>query len=200
MLIPLRRGGPIRPPTREDKIRRFIAKAIVFIGTICFGWIGWILGRLMDRNFTNEIRAELSFLFSEHGAYFLPQEQSKYATKATVAVGAVRLLFSRHHGEFYVSVSSEFTPGHWEEFGSITQGYTQWGGQRREPYHLDTFEPILRRHLPFLESALSRDNAESTMNRAVEAHNASLETYAERARMSGIEPIIRTLDAKIPIL
>src|SRR6185312_2213103 len=92
MLVPLNR--PSASPRRVGvgvKTVNVIVRAISFVFKVCFGWLGWILSRYVDRNFEAEVRSELYFLFEGYGARIIPSTRSHYATTVTIEFSNVRL-------------------------------------------------------------------------------------------------------------
>jgi hypothetical protein len=87
-------------------------------------------------------------------------------------------------------VASEFAPHDWENFRLVADDVGEWDTSRPRPdsYSLETFERILRPRLAGLREALSKDRFEATLNRAVRAHNKSVEEYAAELRQSDITP------------
>ena len=191
MLVKLRgTGGPPKTLEPGTKVFQLVLKAFGGILALCFGWIGWILGFIIDRRFAADVRRELYFLFEDHGAQIIPHKKSRYASIVLVAVGAVRLQFARHHDDLSISVASAFAPDRWEPFQLVAMNIARWDSTPFTIDNLASLAPIIRKYLPFLQQALSKENVVSTLHRAIEAENASVEAYAERARANGIVPII----------
>jgi hypothetical protein len=120
------------------------------------------------------------------------------ATTVIVEFGAVRLQIGLHHGETAFAVASVFAPRHWEAFQLIVSGITRWPSDSAATARttfagdLTSFALVLRRSVGFLQEAMSKDNVHSTLTKAIEMENASIDAYAERARANGIEPVIYT--------
>lgn len=206
MLVPLNRvsSTPRKKPGVSVKVIGLFARILGFVFKVCFGWLGWVLSRSQERKLAAEVRRELYFLFEDYDArLFSPKRSSSYETRVIVEFGVVRLLIGRHHGETAFAVASVFAPDHWEAFQLIVSGITTWPSSSaatttRTPIANDlaTFAPVLRRSLRFLEDALSKDNVHSTLTKAIEMENASVDAYAERARANGVEPVIYTSPLK----
>lgn len=200
MLVPLNRPGstPPKKPGVKTKIIVLFARTLGFVFKICFGWLGWILRIFDERKLAAEVRRELYFLFEDDAARFIPPKKSSYATTVIVEFGVVRLQIGRHHGETAFAVASVFAPDHWEAFQLIVSGITRWPSnsaataQTTFAADLTSFALILRRSVGFLQEAMSKDNVHSTLTKAIEMENASIDAYAERARANGVEPVIYT--------
>jgi hypothetical protein len=205
MLVPLNRPGstPRKKPGVGVKAIVLFARTLGLVFKVCFGWLGWILNRSEEHKFAAEVRRELYFLFEDYDARLIPPKRSSgYETKVIVEFGVIRLLIGRHHGETAFAVASVFAPDHWEAFQVIVSGITTWpsspAATTRTPIANDlaSFAPIIGRSLGFLQDALSKDNVHSTLTKAIEMENASVDAYAERARANGVEPVIYTSSLK----
>jgi len=198
--VPLNRPSstPPRKPRVSVKIMVFVAKTLGFVFKICFGWLGWILARSDERKLATEVRQKLYFLFEDYDARFIPSKKSRYATTVIVEFGVVRLQIGRHHGETAFAVASVFAPDNWEAFQLIVSGVTRWSSSSphttQAPFanDLTSFAPVLRSSVGLLQEVLSRDAVNSTLTKAIEMENASIDAYAERARTNGVEPVIYT--------
>ena len=202
MLVPLNRPSTPQKVGVSVKIINLFIRALGFVFKVCFSWLGWILDRPYERKLAGEVRRELYFLFEDYDARFVPSKRSRYATTVIVEFGSVRLQIGRHHDETAFAVASIFAPDHWEPFQLIVSGITNWpsslGATTVTPFadDLTTFAPILRRSAGFLQEALSKDNAHSTLTKAIEMENASVDAYAERVRAKGVEPVNYTAPLK----
>ncbi|MCU1271780.1 MAG: hypothetical protein JWN74_3074 [Acidobacteriaceae bacterium] len=200
LLIPL--NNPRRPALWVRIVIATVRPPLLVLGFIignlyklCFGWLDKRMARREEQRFAEEIRIHLAFLFSEHGAQVIPNEGVPFPPSfdgayVTVAVGDLRLRFVRGRGDFSVGVTSAFAPNDWEGFRLVADGLGKWDtskpGDRH--YSLETFEPILRSRLGYLQEALSKDRFETTLNNAVKTHNNSVDEYAATLRQSGIIP------------
>jgi len=162
---------------------------------LCFGWLDRRMARKNEQRFAEDIRTYLSFMFTEHEAQIIPNENIPFPPSfdgayVTVSVGTIRLRFCRGRGDFSVVVASEFAPQHWEDFRLVANGIAEWDmAQRQLPYYtLESFDGILRPRLKRLQEALSKDDFQATMNNAVKKHNLSVDEYAAILRQSGIIP------------
>jgi hypothetical protein len=202
MLVPLNRPSTPQEVGVSVKTINLFVRTLGFVFKVCFGWLGWILDRSYERKLAGEVRRELYFLFEDYDARFVPPKRSRYATTVIVEFGSVRLQIGRHHDETAFAVASFFEPDHWESFKLIVSGITNWpcnlGATTVTPFadDLTAFAPILRRSAGFLQEALSKDNVHSTLTKAIETENASVNAYAERVRANGVEPIIYTAPLK----
>lgn len=200
LLIPL--NSPRRPSPRAQLLFAVVRPPLVVLGFIfsnlfklCFGWLERRTARQNEERFAEDIRAHLSFLFTEHGAQIIPNEGTPFPPSfdgayVTVAVGTLRLRFVRGRGDFGVTVASEFAPQQWEDFCLVADRRSEWDTSRPRPYSysLETFESILRSRVGRLQEALSKDRFEATLNDAVRVHNESVDEYAAALRQSGIIP------------
>jgi hypothetical protein len=207
MLTKKRMLIPLTPPAgslpRRARKRSFADSLLNVVGSLvgrlysfAFGWADHRLARRHQQEFEEEIRSQLGFLFTEHNAQVIPNEGVPFppgfdGAYVTVAVGAVRLRFVRGRGDFGISVGSEFSPGRWEDFGLVAEGISEWDVSLRRrdiAYSLSSVEPVLRRRLTDLQQSLSEANVETTMNRAIELHNKSVDEYAARLTAAGVTP------------
>ncbi len=181
----------LRPP--------FIVIGFVFgnLYKLCFGWMDKRAAKVNVQRFADEIRINLSFLFTEHGAHIIPNEGVPFPPSfdgayVTLSVGPIRLRFCRGRGDFSVMVASEFAPQQWEDFRLVAEGISEWGMSQAGPryYSLETFDRVLQPRLARLQEALSKERFEATLNNAVRTHNASVDEYAASLRQSGIIPKI----------
>jgi hypothetical protein len=179
----------LRPP--------LLALGFVFgnLYKLCFSWLDGRMARKNEQRFAEDIRACLTFLFSEHGAKIIPNEGVSFPPSfdgayVTVAVDNLRLRFVRGRGDFSVRVASAFSPNDWEDFRLVADGIAQWDMSKPEPryYTLEAFEPVLRSRLDWLLEALSKDRFETTLNNAVKIHNGKVDEYEAALRPSGIIP------------
>jgi len=201
MLVPL--GNPRQPSLSARLLVALLRPPLLVLGfifgnlyKICFSWHEKRLARRQEQRFADEIRAHLSFLFTEHGAQIIPNEGTPFPPSfdgayVTVAVGVLRLQFVRGRGDFSVSVASEFAPHDWEEFRLVADNIGMWDTSQPQPppYSLETFEDVLRPRLAGLQEALSKERFEATLNRAVKTHNKSVDEYAAKLRQRGIVPM-----------
>jgi hypothetical protein len=204
LLIPL--NNPYRPTSRE-RFKLHLLRAVLFpplwlIGKVWAVCIGWWLRRLIAsrqrRRFEREIRDQLHFLFSEHGAQIVRNVPAPFPPGfdacVTVEVGALRLILaeSKLRGEFSVAVASKYSPEHSEDFYLVADGAAEWTQARSDlpDLSLATFGELLRPRLEYLRRAMSADSFEATFHNAVSIHNASVDGYAAKLRASGIEPRI----------
>lgn len=200
MLIPLNR--PRITPAQElglsVRISNLFIRTLIIVFKVGFGWLGWVLDRYYERKMSAEVRRELYFLFEDYDARFIPHKRSRYATTTVLEFGVVRLHIGRHHGDTAFSVASVFAPEQWEAFQLIVKGITRWTSNLAATSEfpvandLTTFGPILKKSVDFLQEALSKDNVHSTLTKAIEAENASIDAFVETARRNGVEPVIHT--------
>lgn len=192
-----------RPPTLWGRIviailrPPLLALGFVFgnLYKLCFSWLDERMTRKNELRFAEDIRACLTFLFSEHGAKVIPNEGVPFPPSfdgayVTVAVGNLHLRFVRGRADFSVRVASAFSPNDWEDFRLVADGTAQWDMSKLEPryYTLEAFEPVLRSRLDCLQEALSKDRFETTLNNAVKIHNGKVDEYEAALRQSGIIP------------
>jgi hypothetical protein len=200
LLIPL--NNP-HPPTLWAQILIAILRPpLLVLGFVfgnlyklCFGWLDKRMARQDEQRFAEDIRTHLSFLFTEHAAQIISNEEVPFPNSfdnayVTLAVGTLHLRFFRGRGDFSVRVASAFAPNDWEDFQLVADGIGQWHTSKPSPgyYTLETFGPILRPRLELLQEALSKDRFEATLNNAVRIHNDSVDEYAATLRQSGIIP------------
>ena len=105
LVVPLNAPGP---PIGKGRVLAAVLRppllVLVFIfGNIyklCFGWLDKRIARKNEERFADEIRAHLSFLFTEYGAHRTPNEGVPFPLPfdgacVTVAVGTLYLRFFR---------------------------------------------------------------------------------------------------------
>lgn len=188
-----------RPVIKRSLSDLLLQKTGVVIGAIysfTFGWLDRRTARSHQRQFEEDIRSNLAFLFDEYCAKVVPNEGVRFppgfdGAFVTLSLGVVLLRFSRGRGDFNVRVSSVFVPGLWEDFRLVAEGVSEWNlstAPKAHRYSLESFGQVLRRHLPDLEQSLSEENVETTMDRAVELHNKAVDEYAARLSASGFTP------------
>ncbi|MGA7907780.1 MAG: hypothetical protein WCA16_10270 [Candidatus Sulfotelmatobacter sp.] len=180
-----------RPATAVSRTRFVFSN----LYKLLFGWLDKRTSRKNQERFAEDIRAHLSFLFTDHEAKIIPNEGVPFPGSfdnayVTVAVGTIRLRFFRGRGEFSVEVSSEFAPQDWEDFWLVADGIGPWSRPDARPscYSLEDFDRALRVRLSRLQEALSKDRFEETLSSAVRTHNESVDQYAATLRGSGIVP------------
>ena len=201
MLVPL--NNPRRPTFGTRFVTAILRAVFVPLGFVlgnlyklCFGW--WLDKRLAKRDherLERDIRNHLAFLFSECSAEIVPDQgfdsppSFDYAG-VTLALGSVRLRFVRGRGDLNVSVASAFAPDCWEDLRLVADGFAKWETTRPVPYSysLDNMESILRPRLATLQTALSKENFEKTLQQAVVTHNQAVDAYAARLNRAGIVP------------
>lgn len=136
LVIPL--NNPRRPSLWVRLVIAIIRPPLLVIGFVvghlydlCFGWLDKRLARQHEQRFAEDIRANLSFLFSEHAAEIIPNEGTPFpppfdGAYVTVAVGNLLLRFVRGRGDFSVEVASSFAPQDWEDFRLVADGISKW--------------------------------------------------------------------------
>jgi hypothetical protein len=202
LLIPLNNPRPSRLWVRiVSAILRpsFIVLGFVFgnLYKLCFGWLDKRIAKQNEQHFADEIRTNLSFLFTEHDARIIPNEGVPFPPSfdgayVTLLVGTIRLRFCRGRGDFSVAVASNYAPNRWEDFRLVADGIGKWDQSetRSNYYKLETFDRVLRPRLAQLQETLSKERFETTLSDAVKTHNASVDEYAASLRQSGIIPKI----------
>jgi hypothetical protein len=201
MLVPLmsdaeRARRPVPKRSLSDFLLQKIGAVIGTIYSFTFSWLDRRVARQNQRQFEEDIRTNLAFLFNEYGAKVVPNEGVRFppgfdGAFVTLGLGVVLLRFSRGRGDFDVKVSSVFAAGRWEDFRLIAEGVSEWNlsaTPKDHQYSLESFGPLLRKHLPDLEQSMSEANVETTMDRAVELHNKAVDEYAARLTASGFTP------------
>lgn len=200
LVIPL--NNPRRPSLWVRLVIAIIRPPLLVIGFVvghlydlCFGWLDKRLARQHEQRFAEDIRANLSFLFSEHAAEIIPNEGTPFpppfdGAYVTVAVGNLLLRFVRGRGDFSVEVASSFAPQDWEDFRLVADGISKWDipQSRPEHYALETFAGILQSRIKALQEVRSKERFEQTLNTAVQKHNESVDEYAAALKQQGIIP------------
>lgn len=208
MLVPL--GTPRQPSPSARVVVSVLRPPLLVLRFIfgnlyklCFGWLDRRVARQNERRFADDIGRHLSFLFTEHKAQIIPNQGTPFppgfdGAYVTVAVGVLRLRFVRGRGDFGVSVASEFAPQDWEDFRLVADNISEWDTSQPRPYSysLETFEGVLRPRVAGLQEALSKERFDATLNRAVRAHNESVEEYAAKLRQWGVIPKISPSHSK----
>ena len=153
--------------------------------------------RLKEDKLKGYVRQNLSFLFSEWGAEFVPNEE--YSSKcgvvhATLEVGQLRLKFVSLRDGSYTEVAAKHAPKQWEEISTALkaiQAQQQVDDAEKISSQLtylpiSMLAPLLKRHLASLQRSLSEPNHVTTW-RAIEAlKQIERQEYAQR-----MEKIVR---------
>src|SRR5260370_27165876 len=85
-------------------------------------WVDPLVGHRLNRRFAQEVRADLSFLFSHHGARFVrgPVERGTMdAAWATVEAENLRLHLLRGLGDLTVTVAPKHAPSDWHDLSLV---------------------------------------------------------------------------------
>jgi hypothetical protein len=85
-------------------------------------WVDPLVGHNLNRRFAQEIRAELSFLFKQHGARLVPGpvERALFdAAWVTVEAENLRLHFLRGRGDLTVRVAPKHAPSDWHDLSLV---------------------------------------------------------------------------------
>ena len=171
MLVPL--GKPRQPSVSARLLVAVLRPPLLVLGFIfgnlyrlCFGWLDRRVARQNEQRFADDIRTQLSFLFSEHGAQIIPNEGTPFppgfdGAYVTIAVGTLRLRFVRGRDDFGVRAASEFAPQDWEDFRLVADNIGEWDTSQPRPdsYSLETFESVLRPRLAGLQEALTKTDS-----------------------------------------
>lgn len=150
--------------------------------TLLFDWWAKRELGLKEDKLKKCIYQDLSFLFSDWGAKFVPNED--YSSKsgvvhATLEVGQLRLRAVSFRDGFYMEVTAAHAPKQWEEVSTVLQAIQ---AAPQVPTHLpiSILAPLLRLHLGSLERSLSELNYAATW-RAIQAlKDVEREEYAQQ--------------------
>jgi hypothetical protein len=176
------------------RVTRNALAGVYFIG------FRWWLEPLLTRQAGHELRAEirrnLSFLFDNFGAQFVPNEQEyRWGKVATLATRNLRLRISKDRGEYGASVSPTAGKGEWATVCDALKAATpDWQRPSYDPISLTELSALLKPPFARLEEAFGpeqypvakrsleqgKTNAVAKMKAEVEAINA-----ARAARLAG---------------
>ncbi len=201
ILIPF--GTPRRPSTGirilTSVLRAILVPIVFVIGKIykaCFGWLDRRTARKNQHQFAQDIRTNLSFLFTDHAAEVIPNEGVRFPPSfdgAYVTVAAETLLFRfvRGRGDFGVLVASSFAPKNWEDLGLVleaAEAVEEPTEHQPAHYRLETLGRILQPQFERLKEALSEERFETSLNEAVRIHNERTDKYVAKLHEQGITP------------
>ena len=150
--------------------------------------------RLKEDKLRKCICQDLSFLFSDWGATFVPNEA--YSSKsgvvhATLEVGQLRLRAVSFRDGFYMEIAAAHAPKQWEEVSTVLQAI-QATPQVPTYLPISILAPLLRLHLGSLETSLSETNHASTWRAIQSLKDVERKEYAKqmenRVRESCITP------------
>jgi hypothetical protein len=138
-----------------------------------FGWWAKRQLRLKEQELRECMYQNLSFLFRELGAKFVPNE--KYRSQfglvhATLEVGHLRLRAVSMRDGSYVEVAAAHSPEKWEEIGLVLAAVRSMervgpaDDISRHPTFLplSVLRPLLKKHFAELQEALSEANYATT--------------------------------------
>jgi hypothetical protein len=165
--------------------------------------------RLKEDKLKQYVHQNLSFLFTEWRATFVSNEE--YSPRggvvhATLEVGQLRLKFVSLRDGSYTEVAAKHAPKQWEEISTVLkaiQGDRQVDDPERVPHNLtylpnSMLAPLLKRHLPSLQTGLSEPNHVATW-RAIEAlKHIERQEYAQQMEKR-VRDASMAADRNIPI-
>lgn len=166
--------GAIIYLVRKYRCRRFRKEG----GMLFFDW--WAKRRcsLKEQQLRKRVSQNLSFLFSELGAKFIPNEEYSSRARvvhATLKVGHLRLRAVEIRDGFYMEVAAAYSPKQWEEMGTVLEAIDAKQPVKalndipRQPTYLplSTLAPLLKQRFADLQESLSEPNYAATC-RAIE--------------------------------
>ena len=132
-------------------------------------WRGPQLARRQERQFAEEIRTTLPFLFDEWAGKIVPNVGIRFPPPfdyavVTVAVHNFLLRFIRGRDEFRVDVAPKTDPKNWQEVSMVLTaiGALQGYALRLEYYRLADFGRLMYPRMADLNAAMSEEKVAST--------------------------------------
>lgn len=176
-----------------------IARLIGWLFQLCFGWLSNRYAKRLTEEFALEIQTHLEFLFKERGARILPAPATiphhlRHSTIVNIAADTLLFQFLQFRGDFEVKVSPLTKPDDSESLSLMLETIL-CPPESRQLIHnkchlLRTLPQVLYPHFDVLKHALSSENYSSTLEKAVAAHNARIESQFAELQAKGLHPEI----------
>jgi hypothetical protein len=159
----------VRPP--------LLALRFIFgkLYSLLFGRLDIRTASKNQERLAHDVRANLSFLFSEHGARIVLNEGVRFPPPmdyavVTLSIGNMFLRFVRGDGSLGVQVSPERMPQDWHELSQVLSLIRATGKSERVPYfyRLDDVAQVLRPNVAVLKDMLAEDRLAQTKKKLSE--------------------------------
>ena len=201
ILIPLNNPRPQRtwPRVVLFVLRPLLVPLSFVVGKtykLCFGWLDRKLAKENEERFAKDIRTHLPFLFADHGAQIVPNDENVPfppgfdTAYVTVEAETLRFRFVRGRGDFSVRVASAFAPQEWEdiELAVAAIGDSKEKAKSGDFYDLRTLPGVFQPLFDDLKNALSDERFRATLDEAVRINNERVDQYAAKLQEQGITP------------
>jgi hypothetical protein len=154
---------------------RAVGLVVTSLYSLLFGWYDKRLARMEQRRLEEEVREQLSFLFSTRNAHLLPSREIDRLANidwptVTISVDGLLLRFRRWRGELQAYVATEREPNDWEELSLVLSLIeTPENVERKPVYWLSDVARWLKLNLDHMKNAFSEDHYSTLKKRLAEA-------------------------------
>src|ERR1700722_13218869 len=144
-------------------------------------WLNPILNMQLERKLREQVRTDLWFLFDNFNGRFVPNERrDKYATLVKVEAAELRVVISKHHGDYGISVARRDNPEIRENLESVLEAIYEREGARHRPQYINLAElgELFRKKFTEVQMALSKENYPDTAAAIDRNHQLGMQRMA----------------------
>jgi hypothetical protein len=165
-----------------------IVKPFILAYKLLFGWwLNPILEWHFEKKFREQVRTDLWFLFDNFDGQFVTSKTNKYATLVTVEAADLRVVVSKHHGDYGISVARRDRPEDSESLDSILRAIYEQEGSLREPTYVNLADlgELFRKKFNQVQIALSEPHSPDTVAAIDRRHRQGMEKMAQAFNQPG---------------
>jgi len=155
-------------------------------------FLGWWLGPLLNRHYEKElrqkVRTDLYFLFQDFDGRFVRNvRRDKSATIVTVETADLRVVISRHHGDYGIGVARRDRPENRESLDSILGAIYEREGSLHKPTYVNLADlgTLFREKFQQVQAALSGEHYPETLAAIDRRHQQEMESMAQAFNRPG---------------